>query len=328
MLCRLHEASELIRSGATLVAAGSPDLLRRLPPGKWIGGTSTSAFTPSGGAELSDRLQITTFPEQVTLEGIQRYGVGGVQHLSRDLPVGGFSVLIVPHASNVHDALAREALLSDRLLQGNLFGWMSEAVRWRHLGRPQVYYGPLAHCIEDEAVALHFSLSPGWRVRAESVSVFGEGDSESFRFPSDGFSASRIIVGGEELDFVSFMKEKRIDLDRPLVSRHGGRVILTCPDAPDSSGQTVRFHSPVFHGVDYRFAKAVPNLEQATRRLISSDRAGTTLIACLCLMSYVEGSAEDYPGALCEGPVTRGEIAGLPTSHSLARAVLEPVSAG
>jgi hypothetical protein len=225
----------------------------------------------------------------------------------------------------VHEALAREALLTDRLQRENLFGWMSEAVRWRHLGRPQVYFGPLAHCIEDEAVALHCTLAPGWRVRSESRSVFAEGEGAHFRFPQDGYSASRILVDGCERDFPSYLTERNISLVRPLISRHGDRIILTCPDAPGSSERVVRFHSPVFHGVDYRFAKEVPNLEQATRRLISCDGASTTLIACLCLMSYLEGAAEDYSGAFCEGPVTRGEIAGLPTSHSLARVVLEPV---
>ncbi len=328
MLCRLHEASEIIRSGATVVAAGSPDLLRRLPRGNWIGGTSTSAFTPAGGVELFDRLQITTFPPQVTLAGIQRYGVGGLHHLSLDLHPDGFSVMIVPHASNVHEALAREALLSNRLLQGNLFGWMSEAVRWRHLGRPQVYYGPLAHCIEDEAVALHFTLAPGYRVRSESCSVFDAVEGESFRFLHDGYSASRILVEGRETDFVTYLGERKISLCLPLVSRHGNRTILTCPDAQGSSERSVRFHSPVFHGVEYCFAKEVPDMEQATRRLISFDGTGTTLIACLCLMSYREGAAEEYSGAFCEGPVTRGEIAGLPTSHSLARVVLEAAPRG
>jgi hypothetical protein len=205
---------------------------------------------------------------------------------------------------------------------------MIESVRWRHLGRPQVYYGPLAHCIEDEAVALHFTLAPGWRVRSESCSVFEAVEGESFRFLQDGYSASSILVDGSETDFPSYLKERKISLGRPIVSRHGNRIILTCPDAQGSSERSVRFHSPVFHGVDYRFAKVVPDMEQATRRLISSDGAGTTLIACLCLMSYQEGAAEEYSGAFCEGPVTRGEIAGLPTSHSLARVVLEAASRG
>jgi len=323
MLCRLHDASEIAGSGAPCVVAGSSELLRRLPQGNWIGGTSSFAFTPTGGVELSDRLIVTAFPPGVRLSGIQRYGVGGLEYLADDCPAEGFSVVIIPHCSPVHSVFARDSAMGGPFEKHNIFGWMSGSLRGRHVGRPQVYFGPLAHCIEDEAVAMHFDVEPGWKISTRAQSIYKGGTGQPILFPSEGFSATHAIVDGHVINFAQFIAANGIDITLPLVSSHGEREILTCISSVDPGAGVVRFHAPVFRNVEYRFAAAVHDPVAETRRLISEEGKGSTVISCLCLLSYNEGAVEDYAGSYCEGPVTFGEIAPLPTTRTFTRVVIE-----
>ena len=325
MLCRLHDASEFLAGGAPCVVAGSAELLRRLPRGNWIGGTSTFAFTPEGGEELSDQVVLSTFPQQVRLAGIQRYGVGGLALLAEDSPREGFTVVIVPHGSPVHSVFAREATRGWPAGERNLFGWMSGIQRGRHIGRPQVYFGPIAHCIEDEIVAMHFEVEPGWKAATRADSIYRGSPGEPILFPADGFSATHAIVGGQIVNFARYLSAGGMDIARPLASVHAGREILTCISSVDPEAGIVLFHAPVFRDVEYRFAGKIADPVAATRKLIADPGPEKTVISCLCLLSYIEGGAEDFSGSFCDGPVTSGEIAPLPTTRTFTRVVLTRV---
>ena len=64
-LVSVEHAAELINSGARLLIAGDEALLRRLPAGEWIGGTTPYFMAGEGGVATQQRVMVTSLPDEV-----------------------------------------------------------------------------------------------------------------------------------------------------------------------------------------------------------------------------------------------------------------------
>ena len=58
----IGEVQDKIERGKRLIVAGEEDILKRLPPGNWIGGTIPYFMTEKGGALLKDKIYVTDCP--------------------------------------------------------------------------------------------------------------------------------------------------------------------------------------------------------------------------------------------------------------------------
>jgi hypothetical protein len=107
-LVSLDEAARLIQARKPCCIAGDEALLRQLPRGDWIGGTIPYFMADSGGTCSRQQVFVTELPAgpcrpacACTRAQLSRVCLDGPEH--------GFSVMVLPAFSEVHEAFAQEA---------------------------------------------------------------------------------------------------------------------------------------------------------------------------------------------------------------------------
>ena len=318
MLCNLKEASDLVSTGRPLLIAGNAGALRKLPRGNWMGGTTPYLMAGGKSGESGDGLLVTCMPDGAEFLEIQRYGVGGVGYVLSDSPSEGFTVVVMPLGAEVQQYFSKEANGVKGLLEKTIVGWISGVVGNRLNERPQVFYGPTGHGIEDEIVAMHVKLPAHLAPCVDVINIFEEGDGDSIAFVSDGFTATYAIVNGESVSFAKYLAEQRINLSLPLVTTVNGRRYNVSLGGYDTDSGRVNFYAPVFHDIVYKFARPVADPLQALRNALPAND-DSVVFGCLCTGNYMDGALADYSGNRFEGPVSYGEIAYLMTNQCIVR---------
>lgn len=230
-----------------------------------------------------------------------------------DTPEDGFCIVIMPYGSLVHHCFAKEAPSYPGIYAKAVSGWVSGVAGNVFGERPQVFFGPNARCIEDEAVVMHVGLAPGWRADVEIVNVFEPGDGPAITFPSEGFTATHANVGGRTMLFSEYLRSIGTDGMSPLVADYCGIRVNVSFRSIDE-GQ-VHFFAPVFRNVEYRMAAPIPNIRETIR---DSMPKGPFISAfnCLCMGNFrlgmMDGLVDDVP----EGPVAFGEISHIVLNQS------------
>ncbi|MFA5257016.1 MAG: hypothetical protein WC360_02600 [Opitutales bacterium] len=308
MIHRLEETAEMIRSGTPLLISGSAEMMSRLPKGNWIGGTTPYLLTDKGGISTKDYLLVTPLPAQARMICIQRYGVGGLHLLPQDVPGNGFSVVIMPAGTMVHQNFAKEAPSYPGIYTKALTGWVCGPSGGRFGGRPQVFYGPAAHPIEDEAVAIHMELPDDEVASVEIINVYEPGTGPSIKFPGDGFTTTHAIIDGQTVLFSEYIDKRKEDVGLPLVANYCGTLINVGILHYDMATAQVTFYGPVFRNVEYRFAKPMDDMKERIRAAMPKD--GTVpVFNCICVSNYTNGGLEDFDPGAFSGPIAFGEIA-------------------
>jgi len=102
------EVSKKITNGALLHIAGAETLLKKLPQGKWAGGSTEYFMTKDGGKISNDHLFVTEFPYENF--SIRSYGPAEIENVAADAFENGFSIVIVPFDIAVHKTYAERAV--------------------------------------------------------------------------------------------------------------------------------------------------------------------------------------------------------------------------
>ena len=123
MLITFDETSKLITEGKLLHIAGTGDLLKKLPKGKWIGGSTEYFMAKEGGKVSGDLLFVDEFPYENF--SIKSYDVKNISQVTEDAFDSGFSVLIVPFDSAVHKEYAQNAAGYRKMFMKIIAGWIS-----------------------------------------------------------------------------------------------------------------------------------------------------------------------------------------------------------
>ncbi len=316
MLYRTEELAALIAEGRPMLIAGAAEQMRLLPRGNWIGGTTPFILGAKGGLQVSDMLFASVMPRQARIASIQRYGVGGLHLLPEDMPENGFSVVIMPAGTLVQQTFAKEAPSYPGIFSKALSGWVSGSRAGHFGGRPQVFFGPSALCMEDEAVAIHLELPPGLRASVEMINVYEPRPAPVIRFPSEGFTTTHAIVDGELVVFAEYLNRIKANIEVPLLANYGGTRINVGIRGYDLPHGQVSFYGPVFRNVNYHFAQPVPNMKQKIMDFMPKD-GRSPVFSCVCISNYTQGMMEDFPAGAFEGPVAFGEIAHLLVNQTM-----------
>ena len=141
-LCTLDEPRAKIAAGGRLLLAGDEALLRKLPHGDWIGGTIPYFMAAQGGLHTADKIFVTELPAKATVKSIRLYGVDELPSIPGDVAENGFSVIIIPATSEVHQVYAKDAGSYPGLFGAPIVGWIS-GVALEDLGKvsPLVFNG-------------------------------------------------------------------------------------------------------------------------------------------------------------------------------------------
>ncbi len=306
MLITLEETVDMINEGRILHIAADDSLLKKLPKGNWIGGTTPYFITEEGGAFTKDRLFVNEidFAEEIRIEVYGKYNVFQIVEECFD---NGLTMLIMPFGSEVATKYSREAPEVEELLMHPTVGWIS-GMDLEGKDEPKVYDGESGESYTDKAVAMYIKLPAGKSAMINMINIFTDDKADPvIRFYDNELSATKCIVDGQEVNFAEYIEKEGIDTRMPLVADYNGSYINTSIKGVENG--SVGFYAPVFRNIEYRFAKQVEDYVGEFRKRIEAAGARNPVFCCNCVLNYLYGNLNGQKIPPYTGPVTFGEVA-------------------
>ena len=310
-----------------LLVAGDESLLRQLPKGLWIGGTSTNFMAPAGGLTARDMVFVSDITDQVKTAKVRSYSASELRTIAADYPENGFTVLNVPAFSALHSSFAKEVPTYDGVFHSPLYGWVS-GVDVSEIGKrsPKTFAGD-GTPLDERASALHVTLPSGKAAKIDIINLFTQGDGATIEFPADGFeSKGDCLIGGKPNNLASFVAANAIDVKLPLVANYQGAMVNVSLQNVDAVAGTTTFYAPVFRGVKYKFAAPVDDYIAEFKRRLVSIKTDSIALSCNCVLNYLYAELEGKVTGSIVGPITFGEIAYMLLNQTLVYLSIEAVS--
>ena len=306
MLLTFNEVSQKIANGGILHIAGAESLLRKLPKGNWVGGSTEYFMTTDGGKVSGDMLFVTEFPYENF--AVKTYSVDDIKDVANDAFDNGFSIVIVPFDSDIHKGYAENAAEYENMFMHNISGWVA-GVNLSVAGQtPISINGTLEEVYSDKAVVVHLEVPGDKTVMMNTVNIFEQDeDSPLIEFAEEGFVVKKCFVDGKEVLLADYIQQNNIDIKMPLVGNYSGIGINVSFKAIE--GDTVYLYAPVFKNIEYRVAKTVSDYEEAFRNQLESISDKGTAFSCNCILNFLYGGLEGKTVDAFAGPITFGEIA-------------------
>jgi hypothetical protein len=309
MLMSFDQANKLIDEDKVLHIAGSESLLRQLPKGNWIGGSTEYFMAKNGGKVSGELLFVTELPCKKF--AIKSYNADTIHNVTEDAFDNGFSIVIVPFDSDVHKEYAQNAADYNKMFLRNVVGWISGL----NLGKPSqmpiaasgIEFGT-AQIFTNDAVALHLELPEDKKVSIGIINIF-EQDTNSplIEFTEEGFTVKKCLIGGNETMFADYIKQNAIDTKLPLVGDYSGTGINVSFKSIEDD--VVNLYAPVFSGIKYRMAKEISDYEKVFNSRLIEFKNTNAAFACNCILNFLYGELEGKNIDAFAGPITFGEIA-------------------
>ncbi|MDR1620801.1 MAG: hypothetical protein LBS00_00330 [Synergistaceae bacterium] len=306
MLKTFEQTAALIAEKKLLHVSGAEALLRRLPAGNWIGGSTEYFLDESGGQVRNDAVDVLelNFSEYK----FASYDARSLPNIAKDAYDNGFSVIILPFDSEVHRQYAQNAADYEDIFLKNIVGWISGTNLEATNQAPVAVNGALGEILTDKAAVLHISLPEGKIAQLNIVNIFStDAKSPVITFAEDGFKAKMCFVDGKETDFADYIAHNDLDIKLPLVGDYSGAGINISVKSVE--GGTVNFYAPVFKGIEYRFAEKIPDYVEAFHGKIDEIRNRDSEFACNCILNFLYGGLEGKNIGGFYGPITFGEVA-------------------
>jgi hypothetical protein len=306
MLKTLEEASSLISQGKLLHISGTEALLRQLPKGNWIGGSTEYFVEENGGQVTATALDVHEL--KFDTHKLQSYDAKSLPQITKDAYPNGFSIIILPFDSEAHKSYAQDAANYENIFLKNIVGWVS-GLNLNEPGQtPIAVNGSTGEVFPDRAVALHIGLPEDKTVQLNIVNIFSpDKNSPIITFPEEGFSVKTCLVGGKETVFADYIAAKQLDTKLPLVGDYSGAGVNVSIKAVADG--TVSLYAPVFSGIEYRFAENVPDYAGVFNAKIKELGNTEAEFSCNCILNFLYGELEGKKLGGFYGPITFGEIA-------------------
>jgi hypothetical protein len=313
MYMTFEETSKLIAEGKTLHVAGNEELLKKLPEGKWIGGSTEYFISKEGGKVSNEHLSVTEFAYEAS---IKSYSVAEIGNIATDACDNGFSIVIIPFDSEMHKEYAQNAASYKDMFMKTIVGWIS-GINLGVAGQtPIAVDGSATAVYTDKAVVLHLKVPSGKTAEMKIVNIFSQDEKTPvITFDKDGFSATRCFVDGKEADLAEYIAKNNIDTKLPLVGDYEGNGINISFKTIDNG--VVNFYAPVFQGINYRMAKNIANYEKEFNSRISEIKETGVAFSCNCILNFLYGELEGKKLDTFVGPITFGEIASQLVNQTL-----------
>ncbi len=307
MLTSFDNAKKMIGSGKWLHISGNEDLLKKLPRGNWIGGSTEYFMDISGGIVTNDKLFIQEIPYSECR--ISVYDESSISSITSDAYANGFSIIILPFDSEVHKEYAKHAAEYKDIFLKNIIGWVS-GVNLSVKGQtPIAVNGTTGEVYNNKAVVMHVELPADKLATIGIVNIFSQNDnSPIIEFTEDSFSVRTCLVDGKEYVFSDYIAKNNIDTKLPLVGEYSGSGVNVSIKSIENG--VVHFYAPVFKGIKYRIANPVPDYSKAFKAHIDKLSGNmNSAFSCNCILNFLYGELEGKRIQTFFGPITFGEIA-------------------
>ena len=306
MFITFDDVSEKILNGGVFHVAGTEDLLRKLPRGNWIGGSTEYFMTDGGGMVASDMLFVTEFD---CLDfNITSYDETTISNIAADAYDSGYSIAIIPFESGTHRAYAQNASHYDGMFIKNIVGWISGLNLGKTDQVPIAVNGLTGEASRSDAAVLHIRVPEEKTVQIGIVNIFSQDESTPvIEFDTEGFSAVNCRVDGAETSFADYIAKNKIDTNLPIVGEYSGAGVNISFKAIENG--TVNFYAPVFKGIQYRIAKPIVNYAEEFSSKLRDLKNIEPSFSCNCILNFLYGGLEGKKIDAFFGPITFGEIA-------------------
>lgn len=306
------DVEQLIQNGKTLLLAGEENLLRKLPKGKWIGGTISYFITPDKGGMVSqDKIFVTDISDVADSIVVKVYDDNTLGKVYADSGHAGFSFVVIPAMSPVHSSFALNGPNYKDFGCQPLIGWIS-GVHLDNLGKsaPKVFDGVNGTAHDKEAVVMHVSVPQGKVVDIGIVNIFEQGGGDTLTFASDGFSCTDVMVNGVKENFADYIARNNLDTKLPLVADYYGALVNISFQSMEP-GAEVKFYAPVFAGIRYKHAKPISDYATLFAAQLKKNQVGwdNVVFSCNCILNYLYSGLEGHKTEPFVGPITFGEVA-------------------
>jgi len=305
MLMSFQDTAKLIESGKTLHIAGTEDLLKKLPKGKWIGGSTEYFMAKEGGKVSNELLFVTEFPYEAS---IKTYSAIEIENVAADAYDNGFSIVIIPFDSAVHKEYAQNAAGFKDMFMKNIVGWISGVNLGVPGQTPITACGSCVSAFNDKAVVLHLNVPNDKMVGVNIINIFAQDESSPvITFNEEGFSVTKCFVDGKEMVFADYLAQNKIDTKLPLVGDYAGNGVNISFKSIENG--VVNFYAPVFNFIEYRMAKNIGNYEKEFNSRLAGFKDTKAAFSCNCILNFLYGELEGKHIDTFAGPITFGEIA-------------------
>ena len=307
MLTTFDELSKLIEDGKVLHVAGSEKLLRKLPKGSWIGGSSEYFMTEEGGLTSSDKLFVTEFPSGKYK--IRNYGVEDISQVAVDAFDNGFSMIIIPFDSPVHVEYSCYAAEYEQMFIKPIIGWIAGTRLDATNQIPMAVNGATGEILTDKAVVLHLAVQDHEFVNIGSINIHEiDEQSPTIEFEGRGdFQVTTCLIDGERKSLADYIERTGYDIRLPIVGDYSGQRINV--SIRKIEGDVVHLYAPVFSEIKYKFAKLVSDYATAFDVQLKKLNETDALFSCNCILNFIYGELEGEKISAFHGPITFGEVA-------------------
>ena len=306
MLMKFDEVSKQINNGSLLHIAGTEALLKKLPKGKWIGGSTEYFMAKDGGKVSGELLFVTEFPYESY--SVKSYDASSISNVAVDAFDSGFSIIILPFDSAVHKEYAENAAGYKDLFMKDVVGWISGMNLGISGQTPVAVNGMTGEAFSDKAVALHLKVPDNKTVSINIVNIFEQDESSPIiKFTEEGFSVKKCLVDGKETVFADYIAENGIDTKLPLIGNYSGVWINTSFRSIENG--VVNFYAPVFDSIEYKLAKDISDYSAAFHSHLEGISDANAVFSCNCILNFLYGELEGKSIEAFAGPITFGEVA-------------------
>jgi hypothetical protein len=306
LLKTLNETSDIIKSGKWLHISGNGDLLKKLPCGNWIGGSTEYFMGPDGGIITDEKLFVSEMPYDNCK--IASYDEKNIGNITVDAFENGFTIAILPFDSEVHKVYAAKAAGFKEMFAKNIVGWISGFNLSKGDQIPISVNGETAEYSNSKAVALHIQTPADQVVTIGIVNIFTDNEtSPVIEFNEDGFVVDKCLVDGREVVFADYLVQNGVDTKLPLIGSYFGACINVSFKQIENG--KVYCYAPVFKNIKYRFANAVSDYAKAFDGKLKQFISAKAVFSCNCILNFLYGGLEGKHVQHFYGPITFGEIA-------------------
>jgi len=251
MMKTFDEVSALINEKRLLHIAGAADLLRKLPKGDWIGGSTEYFMSEEGGLVSNNLLFVTEFDKNSF--SIRDYETDNINQVASDAYDSGYSILIIPFGTDICMEYTKNAAEYDDMYLKHVVGWATGA-NVAVMGNPEhppiAVNGATGTVHTDKAVALHLEVPESKTVKVNILNIFKpDKNSPSIEFPQEGTSVTTCRIDGKEAVFADHIAQNNFDPKLPIIADCFGIGLNV--DIFNTENGIVRFGATVFPGVKY-----------------------------------------------------------------------------
>jgi hypothetical protein len=307
MLLTLEQAINEIQSGKLLHIAAEEPLLRRLPKGNWVGGTTPYFIDDQGGVVSHDMLYVDAIDCAAGFK-IATYDADTILKVAEDAPANGFTLMIIPFGCKALGIYSRKAPDIEGIFMKNILGWVSGFDLNAAGNTAKTADGTTGGIYEDRAVALHVAIPDDKLALIGIINIFTpDKSSPEICFLSDGTEAEYCIVEGKKISFAQYITGNGINTRLPLVANYNGTNVNT--SIKEIVNGVVHFYAPVFKEQKYRFSNSVAFYEQEFANQLEGFKDRRPIFSCNCILNFLYGGLEGKKTTPFSGAVTFGEIA-------------------